>query len=657
MEKHNHPADDLDHSARVAQEWEQAFDATNDVIWIVDREQRILRCNQTSEALFGRPAAEMIGKYCWEIVHGTACPIPECPFPHAKVSCRRESVELQVDDCWFEVTVDPILDESGDFSRAVHIIRDISERRQLQRDLLESNERLRSITEASSEGIWQLDLRGRFIYVSKAAENIFGYTPEEALELGFAAFFVDSDLETAKGAFQKAVAGLEYQLLELTGRTKKGEPIPIEVSAMPFRREGKIIGVQGVARDITERKLVQDELRKSQSFNETLLNTTPDIIYIYDLVERKNIYSNQSIGTVLGYSVEEIQAMGDALIPSLMHPDDLKSYLSVILPLYQAARDGELIEHEYRMKHRDGAWRWLLSKESIHNRLPDGSPRQIIGIVGDISERHRITDALSQSEERYRLLFENMIDGFALHEIILDKLGTPVDYVFLEANSAFGNLTGLERKNLIGSRVTEVLPGIADDPADWIRLYGEVALTGKEARFEQYSHLLDRWYSVLAFSPREGQFATIFEDITQRRRADQRFRLISEVSTDLIYELTVGSDQLDWYGPLDEALGYKPGEIPRTISGWVSLIHPEDQEKLAGAVERHRTSTQLIYEEYRVQRRDGTWAYWIDRGTPVLDDEGNPTNGSVAAWISLSRRRPKMHSATVRRDSDPSLNR
>jgi PAS domain S-box-containing protein len=131
---------------------------------------------------------------------------------------------------------------------------------------------------------------------------------------------------------------------------------------------------------------------------------------------------------------------------------------------------------------------------------------------------------VKNSEERYRSLFAHMIDGFARHEIILDKAGKPTDYVFLEVNDAFETLTGLKKKDLIGKRVTEVIPGIETDPADWIGLYGKVAVTGEPQRFESYSESLNRWYSVVAYSPKKDHFATVFEDITERRRAEDTLR-------------------------------------------------------------------------------------------------------------------------------------
>ena len=117
---------------------------------------------------------------------------------------------------------------------------------------------------------------------------------------------------------------------------------------------------------------------------------------------------------------------------------------------------------------------------------------------------------------------------------------------------------------------------------------------------------------------------SIQRNIADLKLAEERFRLAAEVSTDFIYEWDIISDELEWYGDFESSLGYKHGEIPRTIKAWLRLIHPDDQKRLKGSVKLHRTSTKPIYEEYGVRRKDGSWAYWIDRGTPVLNIKRKP---------------------------------
>jgi len=113
-------------------------------------------------------------------------------------------------------------------------------------------------------------------------------------------------------------------------------------------------------------------------------------------------------------------------------------------------------------------------------------------------------------ENQYRQLIENLPDAFAYHQVITDNHGSPVDYTFLYVNPAFEKMTGLSKDEVIGRKVTEVLPGIEGLGFDWIDAYGKMALDGEPVYFEQYSEPLERWYGVTAYSDTPGFFATVF---------------------------------------------------------------------------------------------------------------------------------------------------
>ncbi len=130
---------------------------------------------------------------------------------------------------------------------------------------------------------------------------------------------------------------------------------------------------------------------------------------------------------------------------------------------------------------------------------------------------------LKGREEKYRTIFENMINGAALHKIVTDESGKAIDYIFLEVNHAFELLTGLKADDILGKKVTEVIPGIEKDSVNWIQKYGKVAINGENIRFENYSESLDRWYSINAYCPSAGSFVTIFEDITQQKKHSEVF--------------------------------------------------------------------------------------------------------------------------------------
>ncbi len=127
--------DPVEQDPEEVHDWQATFDAVGAVIWVLDPDQRIVRCNRATRTLLGRRPSEVLGQHCWSVVHGTSCPIPECPILRMRQTLRRESMELQVGDRWFEVVVDPILGGDGEYKGAVHILSDMTARKRAEAEL------------------------------------------------------------------------------------------------------------------------------------------------------------------------------------------------------------------------------------------------------------------------------------------------------------------------------------------------------------------------------------------------------------------------------------------------------------------------------------------------------------------------------------------
>jgi PAS domain S-box-containing protein len=154
--------------------------------------------------------------------------------------------------------------------------------------------------------------------------------------------------------------------------------------------------------------------------------------------------------------------------------------------------------------------------------------RERVAELEELENDHKLAEeALRQSQEHYRSLFNGISEGFALHEIMCDEKGGPCDYRFLEINPAFEKLTGLRREDVVGKTMSQLLPN--DDPK-WVKIYGEVALTGHSVQFDNYSPVLKRHYEVFAYCPAPRQFAVLFLDITEfKRREEETQRLLNTV--------------------------------------------------------------------------------------------------------------------------------
>jgi signal transduction histidine kinase/PAS domain-containing protein len=147
-----------------------------------------------------------------------------------------------------------------------------------------------------------------------------------------------------------------------------------------------------------------------------------------------------------------------------------------------------------------------------------------LGFWGEASDSlpEKWADAFRNDPRLLDTLFGRMTDGFAMHRIVCDSNGKPIDYVYLDVNAAYEEMTGLIKEDIIGKRVTEVLPGIERDKVDWIGVYGHVALTESSTRFQSRSELLHKWFSIYSYSPRRGYFVSLSHDITVEKNAEER---------------------------------------------------------------------------------------------------------------------------------------
>jgi PAS domain S-box-containing protein len=243
-------------------EWQTTFDAINSALWILDRDFHIVRTNRAARQMFQRTESEMIGKYCWEIVHGTKEPIPECPILRSKKSLQREHMELQLADRWFEVTVDPVLDENGAYTMAVHIIADVTERKRTQEALRESEEKFRSMMEAMKEAayITSSDFRIKYMnprMISRVGSNAIGRICHKTI--------YGRDKKCQWCVLDRILEGehVDYELAD-----PKSNRYYAVVNAPVYESSGEISNLS-ILHDITERRAIESQLNLARKMEST----------------------------------------------------------------------------------------------------------------------------------------------------------------------------------------------------------------------------------------------------------------------------------------------------------------------------------------------------------------------------------------------------
>ncbi len=282
---------------------------------------------------------------------------------------------------------------------------DLNELKNTQAALRQSEERMRSLFNAIPDVIFrqridQTDLD----FLSKPSDFII--QSEQLGESNLCDLPLNEEIKNQlREFFKKAIATGELQTCEYE----------LTQNDQLYNYEARIVksGVDEViciVRDITKRKQVEESLRASQHFIKSITDAIPNLLYIYDLIEERNVYINRAIETVLGYTVEEIKKMETIFLPSLIHPEDINKVVGEHKKRFSTAKVGDIIEIEYRIKHKNNQWRWVSSRESIFSKTTTGEPKQIIGIIKDITIRKQTEEALQQANKKLILQVNELED-------------------------------------------------------------------------------------------------------------------------------------------------------------------------------------------------------------------------------------------------------
>jgi PAS domain S-box-containing protein len=296
------------------------------------------------------------------------------------------------------------------------------------------------------------------------------------------------------------------------------------------------------------------------------------------------------------------------------------------------------------MRRKDGLVR-LIGIDGRTGQHADGRFRQTHCILTDITESRAAEGELTLSEQRFRTLFEHSINALALHEMVFDDDQNPIDYVFVATNPAFTLMTGLEAPDVIGRRVTDVLPGIRE--SGLIERYGRVVASGEPDRFRMFFEPLQRHYDIVVFSPAPGIFATAFSDVTDEvaaaerlRASEEKFRLAMEAARLGSYDWDVPSGSV-YYSPGYAAmLGSRDGDLEPHYDEWARRLHEDDRHAVLTDLESLVDGTVERFEaEYRLHTDDGRWMWVLEQGRIVERDQDGGARRAVGTISDITARR------------------
>ncbi|MGE0681256.1 MAG: PAS domain S-box protein [Candidatus Binatia bacterium] len=274
--------------------------------------------------------------------------------------------------------------------------------------------------------------------------------------------------------------------------------------------------------DVTERIGVLEQQRR---LLEQVANTTPNVLYLYDITAQRYVYVNRQIFDILGYSQEEACSFSREHWLDRTHPEDLSGFRQHFTH-YATAKDANLLEHECRMRHANGQWRWLHLRERVFARAENGAPQQILGTSQDVTERKRIEDLLRESGERYRIISQSISD-YAFSFRIEDN-----GEVFAEwLTESFAKVTGYELNEVLGRSNPFCLYVHPDDVSECFRV-SRVLRDGTSYSYEFRIVRKDgevRWIRsyvqpVINHNGRLVRIHGAAQDVTEKKRAEEELR-------------------------------------------------------------------------------------------------------------------------------------
>ncbi len=552
----------------AAEEWRTTFDNIPDLVSIHDKDFKVVRSNKAFARTCKMKPQAVVGSICYELIHGTKEPCADCPLRQSLTTRKLSRSEFFNPHLgiYMEVTCSPIINGNGDAVASVHIVRDVTERRQMLGTLQESEERYRLVADNAADVIWTVDLNMRPTYISPSITRLLGYSVEEARAKPMEEIFTPPSFELAMGVLAEELAKEELEqkdllrsrLLEIHMIHKDGSIVPAEIKYTFLRdADTKPVGILAIARDITERRQAEAKLKDSESKYRAIFETTGTAMMI---IEEDTTISlaNTEFEKLSGYSRAEIE--GKKKWTGFIFKDDLER-----LKEYHRQRrinpDAVPKQYEARLVDRKGNIKDVYASVDI---IP-GTRRSVASIL-DMSERKQMERDL-QMEAR---LLDTATDSI----FVYTPAGS-ITYVNETAYKSHGytkeELMAINRRDL----ATPEYAKLFDARIKALLAKGETTWESVHLRKDRSAIPVEAHAQVIRTNGRK-LILDVVRDITERRQMQEQL---------------IVADRLATLGELISGVAHELNNPLTSIIGFAQLLLAKD---IPGGV---KEDLKVIYEE------------------------------------------------------------
>ena len=536
----------------------------------VDDNRRIAVVNVTAERLFGYTRAELVGQPLEMLVperlrerhraHHAAYTASRSARAMSAGGClsarRKDGTEFPI-----EGTLSTVQTRRGLLS--VSFLTDISERKRNEEALQHTSEQRRLALEAAGLGAWDYRFDTGEVFWDQHCCDMFAIPggPVTAYDEAIGRIHPE-DRQPVEDALKQALTGADDGAFHREFRVVWPDGSVHWVTShgrVYFEGEGdhrRALRFVGVNSDVTQLKRAEETLHESEErWRLAMVSAGLGAVDFDPQTGKANwsSFAKQQFGLPPDAEVDyETFWRG-------VHSEDRERVKAAIESSLRPGSDGQ-----YALEYRtvgivDGKERWVSAwGQAFFNGQQ--RPIRMLGVTRDITDSKLAAEILRRSEERYRILFESMDEGFASCEMIYDAAGRPVDFTYLAVNPAFTRLTGLPAEAVVGRRVQEVIPTIEQS---WLEAYGRVVETGRGERIYNRVSALGRHLEASAWRSGPGRFAVVFNDVTEQRRAEealQRQAALINLSHDAIVTADAERVIRTWNAGAAEMYGWTEAE-------------------------------------------------------------------------------------------------